>query len=396
MTAPTHEELIKDHPILDGVVGKHSWEYIKGSDKKTINVLKKFWVENLRKNISSKRYKRHGGLNKDYLNFGRNKAVVCIGAGPSLKNNLHVLKRLHDLDGLQHPDYRNFIFIASNHMLKPLLKEGIIPDFVFLTDASEVVLDQLTKDVPEEARYVTLLAGLQCSPKVLKKWERQGREIRFYLPGTDVVVEEFRNITKEDPEGLKIIQGGNIMNCCWGAALKILGSTVFMSLGNDLSYPIRKTYEERKEGYYVDGDYSTNAATGRDEARSDKAWMGYKLSKSNIISLNAEERYNVELDRVATNGTLWVYKTWLEAQVTAASLDAKFTYYNCSEGGILGVMHKEDEPYNDIKSWYLLDSVAKRFRTRTFEDAISEFLKAKDILRWQTQADVRSATALAL
>lgn len=396
MTVQTHEELIGKHPILEQVVGKNSWEHIAKSDTKTVDVLKQFWVDNLRKNISSKRYKRHGGINKDYLYFGTNKAVVCIGAGPSLKNNLHVLKRIHDLDGLKHPNDRDFIFIASNHMFKPLLKEGIIPDFVFLTDASDVVLDQLTKDIPEHARYVTLLAGLQCSPKVLKRWERQGREIRFYLPGTVAVVEEFKKITKEDPNKLQILQGGNVMNCCWTMGLKFFNSTVYMAIGNDLSYPIRKTVASRRDGYYVDGDYSTNIGTGRDEAVSDKVWMGFKMSRSKIVSANAEERYNIELNHVATNPTLWVYKTWVEAQVAAASNDAKFVYYNCSEGGISGILHKEGEPYDDIKNWYLLDNVTKRWRTRMFEDAIGEFLKAKDFIKWQTPADVRSATALAL
>ena len=395
MTTQSHEDLIDKHPILEQVVGKTSWDHIAYSDGRTIDVLKKFWVENLRKNISSKRYKRHGGINKDYLNFGDNKALVCIGAGPSLKNNLHVLKRIHDMDGLKHPDDRDFIFVASNHMLKPLMRDGIIPDFVFLTDASDVVLDQLTKDIPEEARYVTLLCGLQCSPKVLKRWERQGREIRFYLPGTTAVVEEFQKITGEDPNKMQIIQGGNVMNCCWTMGLRFFNSTVYMALGNDLSYPIEKTVDKRREAYYVDGDYSSNLGTGRDEARSDKAWMAIKLSKSNIISMNADERYNVELYPTATNGTLWVYKTWLEAQVAAAQAGSKFVYYNCSEGGIAGILHKEGEPYEDIKSWYLLDTVSKRWRTRLFEDAIGEFLKAKDFMRWGIQPDARSAIALA-
>ena len=394
MATQSHEELIEQNPILEKVVGKSSWDHITHSDSRTVDVLSKGWINNLRKNISSKRYKRHGGVYKDYLNFGNNKAIICVGAGPSLKNNLHVLKRMHDIDGLKHPNDRDFIFIASNHMLKPLLKEDIIPDFVFLTDASDIVLDQLTTDIPEKARYVTLLSGLQCSPKVLKRWERQGREIRFYLPGTVPVVEEFKKITKEDPHNLQIVQGGNVMNCCWTLGLRFFGSTVYMSLGNDLSYPIKKTVDERRNSYYVDGDYTTNIGTGRDEARSDKAWMSFKLSKSNIVSLNAEERYNIELSPCATNGTLWVYKTWIEAQVAAGQAKSKFVYYNCSEGGISGILHKENEPYDDIKSWYLMDSVTNRWRTRTLEDAIGEFLKAKDILKWQTPADAQYATGL--
>ena len=395
MTTESHEELIKKYPALDGVIGKRSWDFIHGSDSRTIDFLKGFWLSNLRKNIKSKRYKRYGSLSKDYLQFGKNKATVCIGAGPSLKNNLDVLKTIHLMDGIRPIEDRNFIFIASNHMFKPLLKEGVIPDFVYLADASDVVLDQLTKDIPEDARYVTLLSGLQCSPKVLKAWTRQGRDVRFYLPGTDVLVEEFEKLTKEDPMYIRIMQGGNVMNCCWTTALKFFGSTVFMALGNDLSYPVKEELEERRKSYYVDGDYSTNLGTGRDEARTDKNWMGIELSKSNILSANAEDRYNVRLTPVVTNGTLWVYKTWLEAQVIAAQKGVKFKYYNCTEGGISGVMHKEDMPYEDLSSWYLADSVSDRWKTRMFKDAISEFLKAKEFMKWGEVSDARPAIALA-
>jgi hypothetical protein len=47
-------------------------------------------------------------------------------------------------DGVKSWFDRNFIILASNHQLKPLLNMGIIPDFVMVADASDVVMDQLT------------------------------------------------------------------------------------------------------------------------------------------------------------------------------------------------------------------------------------------------------------
>lgn len=385
----TYEEITKAHPELKGVISERSWNFVGQSDQNTLSFLNELWLENLRKNIKSKRFKRHGGLNRDLIEFGRNKAIVGIGAGPSLKNNIEVLKRLHDVDGIKHPDDRNFIFIASNHMFKPLLEQDIIPDFVILADASDVVMDQLTQDISESGRNTVLIAGLQCSPNVLKKWEKQGRDIRFYLTSSKGLDDEYHKLTGKNPKAVLVQQGGNVLNTCWSMGLKFFKSTVFMALGNDLSYPLFDDVEERRSGYYADGDYSTNAAetgTGRDEAKRKEAWMGFKLSRSDILSRNAEEMYNVELEPVGTTGNLWVYKTWLESNVLSNSNNplVKYRYYNCSEGGIVGVMCKDDTPEGrkDINNWYLLDSVCPKYKTRMFQDAISDFLKAKDYLRW--------------
>ena len=59
-------------------------------------------------------------------------------------------------------------------------------------------------------------------------------------------------------------------------------------------------------------------------------YYGVDLSKSNIVSIDATKKYNVELNPVATTGTLWVYKTWIEANVMANANNPgiKYYYYN--------------------------------------------------------------------
>lgn len=391
----SYEEVLETHPEFENVIPKKSWDFIALSDNETVNYLVDEWIDNLEKNIKSKRIKRHGGLDRDCIGFGENKAVVAIGAGQSLNKNIDVLKRIHDIDGVKQWRDRNFIFVASNHMFKPLLKKGIIPDFVMVADASDVVLDQLTKDIPETGRNCILIAGMHCSPKVLKKWEKQGRDIRFYLTTSPGIAEKYKELTNKKPEDVIIQQGGNVLNSCWTMSLKYFKSSVFMAIGNDLSYEYSDDSEERRKKYYADGDYSSNVATGRDEAQQKEGWLGFSLSKSNIISLDASKRYNVELNPVGTTGTLWVYKTWIEANVFANAdrQDLKYYYYNCTEGGIAGVLCKDDtdEGREDISNWFLMDSVCKRWRTRTFEDAISEFLMAKESLKWQTPIGARNA-----
>ena len=57
-------------------------------------------------------------------------------------------------------------------------------------------------------------------------------------------------------------------------------------------------------------------------------------------------------------------------------------YFNCTEGGILGVMSRSTNPDNMNKpdNWYLLDEVCPIYHTAMFEDAVLEYLKAKELM----------------
>lgn len=400
-----YELMLKDHPEFEHVISKKNWDFIGHSDKGTVGYLWELWAKNIRKNISNKLWKRHGALAHDCIELGMNKAVIGVGAGSSFNKNKDVLRRLVQWDGVKSWNDRNFIIVASNHQFKPMLDLDIIPDFVVVADGSDVVMEQLTKDIPGKARNVTLLASLSCSPRVLKKWAKQGRDIRFYLPhtkGLDKVFEEETNL-KADP--YVILQGGNVINTAWSIGLRYLRSSVFFAVGNDLSFPLKDTIKEQRDSYYADGDYSTNAkgtGTGRDEAKSEKMWMGFKLGKRLIYTNDLKTQYDVGIDPVGTTQTLWVYKTWLEANVIGmqSKSDIAYHYYNCTEGGIVGVMCKDDsnEGLPKEENWFMMDEVCKRWHTRTLDDAIGEFLKAKDMMKWgphQNRQDARFATGLA-
>ena len=396
-----YDLMLKDHPEFKHVISKKNWEFIGHSDKGTVGYLWDLWAGNIRKNVKNKLWKKHGSLAGDCIELGLNKAIIGVGAGSSFNKNKDVLKRVVDWDGVKSWKDRNFIIVASNHQFKPLLNMGIIPDFVIVADGSDVVMDQLTKNIPDKARNVTLLAGLHCSPKVLRRWSRQGRDIRFYLTHTKGLDEVFEEETKLKADRHIILQGGNVINTTWSIGLRYFRSSVFLAVGNDLSFPLKNTMKEQRSGYYADGDYSTNAketGTGRDEAKSEKMWMSFNLGKRLVYTNELKTQYDVSIDPVGTTYTLWVYKTWLEANVIGMQTksDVSYHYYNCSEGGIAGVMCKDDSNEGLAKesNWFLMDEVCKKWHTRTLEDAVGEFLKAKDMMRWGMQPGVRSATDL--
>jgi len=387
-----YEQLIKKHPEVGKAVLKGSWDFIGHSNKGTVETLNPLWMKNIGQNLKNKLWRKCGSVRKDCIGLGKNKALIGVGAGQSFNKNKHVLKNIIDLDACKDWRDRDFIVIASNHQFKPLLEMGIIPDFVILVDGSDVVYNQLLQDIPEEGQNTILLAGLHCSPNVLKEWTGQKRELRFFLTTTKEVREEFRKITGKNPTGHIVLQGGNVLNTMLTLGLQVFNSQVFFALGNDLSYPIQEELENQRTSYYADGDYSSNRSgtgTGRDEAASKKKWMGFNITTKMSLDYRNHNSYHIELEEVGTSRTLWVYKTWLETNMLLNSYKPEalqVKYYNCTEGGIAGVMvhNDNDEFMNDISNWFLLDEVCPQWHTIMLEDAANQFLKAKEVMyQWE-------------
>jgi hypothetical protein len=196
-------------------------------------------------------------------------------------------------------------------------------------------------------------------------------------------MDEFRKVTKQNPEPHSMLIGGNVLNCMFLLSLAALGSSSFMALGNDLSYSLDKDVEKRRETYYADGDYqTTQMQEGRDEAKNAYKWMGFKISRPLIYT--GKGSYSIELDLVGTTHNLWVYKTWIEAWAMANMnrTGLRWHYYNCSEGGMLGVMSRAAGKQSKDSDWYMIDEVCPRWHTMMFEDAVRQFQLAKEVMRW--------------
>ena len=385
------KKLSRKHPEVGKSILKGSWDFVGHSNKGTVQILNPLWLGNIEQNVKNKLWRKYGSVRKDCIGIGKNKAIIGIGAGQSFNKNKHVLKKIVDSDGCKDWRDRDFIIMASNHQFKPLLDMGIIPDFVMIVDGSDVIWNQLTQDISQKAQNTILLAGLHCSPKVLKEWTRQKREVRFFLTTTKEVHEAFRKFTGKNPIPHVVLQGGNVLNTMVTLGQQVFHALTFFAVGNDLSYPIKDDKEEQRTSYYSDGDYSTNrpgTGTGRDEAGGQKKWCGFSLKKKSNFG-NPKDAYEIELEIVGTSKTLWVYKTWLETNILLnqyKGIDARVQYYNCTEGGILGVMAKkdDDESLADISNWFLLDETCKQWHTTMLEDAAKQFLTAKEAMkRWE-------------
>lgn len=393
----TYEEFLKENDKLEKLLPRFIWDYVDGCNRVTGGALSAMWKKNLAKNVK-KLLRKHARVDRDFLGFGKDRAIIAIGAGPSFNINKDVLKAVYQQNLLYSLEDQPFILIASNHQFKPLLKMGIVPHFVMLIDGGDAVYDQLCTDIPEDGQKTILLAALQCSHKVLRDWDRQGRMISFYMHANQACQDLFKEITGNDANSLSIPSGGNVMNGAWLLSMRVMHSTVFMALGNDLSYPYSRDYDSRKNAFYADGDYSVNIANKRDEARERFAWQGFSF----VDGIIKTQRPYINLQTVCTSRQLFIYKLWAEMHAVAWSDNEQpFQYYNCSEAGVLGVVPKSYEPQamKDKKNWQLLDHIIpKRWRTRRLSDAVSEYLQARQLCNTTNPAtliDAGSATVLA-
>lgn len=376
----TYEEIIAHNPKIAEYYFKSHHDFTDGCNIRTGEKLTKAWLGNVSKNVKSLLPKF--GWAKDAVRMaGFNKAVMLIGAGPSFNRNKELLSQLCHYNAQWEFPYQPFLFMCSNHMLKPCVEIGLIPHFVMLSDASDVVYPQLCEDIPKRARGTILLAALRTHNKVLKEWTRQGRHLLFFLGDNKKILERYHKETGKDGKSYACLFGGNVLNQMYILATSYMNASVYMCVGNDLSYEYDKSLEKRRAGYYADGDYSSNLGTGRDEAKRFFPWMGYEISESIIVPGN----FNIKFVPRSTTYQLFLYKIWMETRIgIQAKFPVKFHYYNCSEGGILGVMSRNDdrkEMWKDKDNWYMLDEIfPDRYHTRTLNAAVTEFLAARSAL----------------
>jgi hypothetical protein len=403
-----YEDLVERLPSMKKHVTPEEVTQMRRNNEFLREKYGKLWLKNLRGNCRHL-FQKHGPITQDCLGLGRNKACIFIGAGASFNKNKDLLKELYALNMAVPFERQPFIFISCNHQFKPLLEMNIIPHFVMLLDGTTVVHDQLCKDIPKHGRGVTLLCPLRVHRNVVHEWDRQGRSIRFYISDNSWMIEEFEKVMGFDPHKLQIVvgHGGNVVNQMLLVSMHYLKSTVYMCVGNDLSYRHFDKLEDRRSNYYADGDYSSNLATGRDEARRELPWMGFAYEASALMP----GEHVLRLEPHSTTHQLMLYKNWLENQVRiqATLTNVPFQYFNCTEGGILGVCSRKTLPeldksnlteaIKDKDNWYLLDEeIPKRYITSTLERACKHYLDARtEALHggtsclWEIPTDAKSA-----
>ena len=220
--------------------------------------------------------------------------AIVVGAGPSLDKNINLLGRAQG----------HSLILASDAALKPLLSQGVLPSIVVSLDPQEEIA-KFFQGVSH--RGMTLIAPSIIHPRVLDLWE--GNVIFFHKHAPDIPA--LVEIANQIPAIGRLTPGGSVLSIAYDLAFQS-GANPIMFIGQDLSYPRKKTHSRDSE----------DANVG----------LGATLEKQreNIV-------YETDVNgrSLPTLKSMSVSKQWFDWAFTTWKRPGPTEIINCSEAGIL-------------------------------------------------------------
>lgn len=194
--------------------------------------------------------------------------AVVVSAGPSLKNNIHILKEFQE----------NFIIITGGRTLKLLMDIGITPDFLCVIDPDTPALDVMKGSLEYD---VPLLYSEFTSYEVVENYS--GEKVFF----TDVGMgNSTRNLFEENIDN--IYEAGSVAHVCTGLA-QYLGCKTIIFVGQDFAYTEDKQHFDTESAKL---DLNKNIIYVEDingeKIKTEKILNYYKLGIEKFIELNTE------------------------------------------------------------------------------------------------------------
>ncbi len=240
--------------------------------------------------------KRHGGVRKIVGDFS-GKHVVVIGAGPSLDKNLHLLKKF------QHR--RECVFVSADMALKPLIRGGVRPGYVFSCET--VPVDYFGRI---ETGAMRLVAFSCISHVNLRRWSGDISFYNWMMQGG-----EYDALWSRAGTDLGFVATGNIVTTQAVAFALGCGISSLLLVGNDLGF---------RERYYSRG---TASWASMDEKRS--RFTPFESIEYSMVRFHRE--YEVRRGELVyfTNSQFLAAKLWLEDLFRKTDVPV----YDCGEPG---------------------------------------------------------------
>ena len=262
------------------------------SDTITVDSWREIWKDNVRAN-----HAKYGPFASSAIAqiFGsqKNKPVIVVGSGPSLKINVGELK-----------DTKGISILSCLHNFHYLLDNGVKPDYYVNLDAGDVTLDEIyeggtktREEYLEATKDYTLLTFIGASPKLLDKW--RGKIIWFSCPIPDEKlmseiesVENFRQY---------VSTGGNVLGASFYIAKAVMGANPVVFVGADFCF----SYDNKFHPW---------------DSKYDKS-LGQYIRAIDVFGVPRK-----------TWGSYYQFKCWFDSRAcTVPGL-----YINATEGGLLG------------------------------------------------------------
>lgn len=286
------------------------------SDGVTMNTWRDIWINNIKENHKLRGPFKEHGLGK-LFHSAYQRPVICVGSGPSLKDNVDDLK-----------DTKGMTVLSCLHNYHFLEDKGIKPDYYVTLDAGEVTIEEVSEggsktsqEYFDSTRDKKLIAFIGTSPKLVEKW--QG-EIYWYnapIPDKDIV----KAIDEVEPFRTYVSNGGNVLGACFYTAKAIMGANPIVFVGANMAFSYNKKFH---------------------------GWA----SKYDKTLGKAERAVDVFGMPVWTWGSYFQFKCWFESRFMAVP----GIYINATEGGILGaypggnIEHLRQMALSDVIKMYSL------------------------------------------
>lgn len=210
----------------------------------------------------------------------KDKAVVIVGAGPSVDSQLDRLRKYRD----------KITVFATGHITRRLVNEGIIPDAVIITDPQPLMYKQIDG---VNLKGIPMILLSTASASVIDYYN--GSIYVAYQSGYELAEIKAKEI------GATLFEtGGSVTTTALDIALRF-GAGKIIFVGVDLAYT---------------GGYSHASGEGRRIENTD----GLRQVRSNTGNM------------VYTSKNLDIYRKWIERRIEGV-MDTKF--YNTGEGAVI-------------------------------------------------------------
>ena len=285
--------------------------------------LRKLWGMNMGENFAYIRRKDMKSLRD--ITEPPSKSVIVVGGGPSIA--------IHgQLETLKNSDYHGTL-VSCDRMLLPLLRIGVVPDYVLSVDGSPIILKYFkSKLFTEYKDKIKVLVHIASHPSVIRYLYRQKVDLYWFLAHavyvneaevekSDAIVTIAMTSTKDHVKGVQTLPcAGNVGVGAWAFSWVILKKKTVALIGFDMGYPegtpLCKTY------YF---------STFLDETQR-------VFGKNDLAALTAHIPYEKEYNPILKCYTFTdpVFRGYREMFSNLLDIVPKDVHtYNCTEGGAL-------------------------------------------------------------
>lgn len=288
-------ELEYQNVIMQPPVAKEAlYSQSCSNDKRTVDAWRPTWISQYKAN--KEKYGSFADHSVGKL-FGKMQTRPCIiaGSGPSLKNNVHLLKK---------EKRREIGLVSCLHNFHFLEDHGVKADYYVTLDAGPVTIEEVyeggqktEQEYWDLTRDHTLVAYVGTNPTLLEKW--RGEVLFFNCPVPDQQVTEAMDAI--EPFHLYLSTGGNVLGASMYFAKGIMGAGSIIYVGADFCFDYGAKF------HAWDSKYDNN--------------MGQCVSLFDVFG-----------NKRLTWQSYANFKAWFDY----IAMHVPGQWFNCTEGGCLG------------------------------------------------------------